>query len=89
MPKLGDDPSTRDASYEGGDFEEVTDRKGMMHVETTTTYIGRHESCLCHHFCIMPASFDTDKSHGEKTTSAHSTSTYVSNVELLESEITP
>ena len=29
-PKFGDDHSAHDASYEGGDFFEVTDRNGMV-----------------------------------------------------------
>ena len=29
-PKFGDDRSARDAAYEGGDFFEVADQKGML-----------------------------------------------------------
>ena len=29
MPEFGDDHSARDASYEGGNFFEVADQKGM------------------------------------------------------------
>ena len=29
MPKFGDDPYARDASYEGGDLFEVADQKEM------------------------------------------------------------
>ena len=53
MSNFGDDPYAHDAAYEGGNFFEVSDRKGMVKSHIKHAFIGNRSTHGFHDSMIL------------------------------------